>query len=234
MNTSSKIWWRCLLALGLAGAVAYVVVQRNALGKLREEQAALAANGDEAARLTRENDELRSLHGNSTEAAQLREQNKDLPRLRNEARQLRRKMDEWTALKAENDRLRSRQTEMASGGGAPARPPGFVAKNTLYDAGLATPEAALKTMIWAWSQGNLERMGQCLTPDQLADFKKEMEEHREEMARIGAALPGYRIVDTNSVSADELIYKVELIPGEEDGTTMHVIRVGNEWRVSPK
>jgi len=232
MKTPLAFWLRSLLGVGAVVAVAVVLFRQSTVARLREEQTALAGDGGEVSRLTRENDEMRLLHGGGEEAAKLREANRDLPKLRNEARQLRRKLDEFNALKAENERLHAQQAAMASGKLTAAHPPGFVGRNQLFDAGLATPEAALQTTIWAWSQGNFDRMLQCMTSDGGKDFKQELEKNHDEMAKLGAALPGYRIVETNAPSADEVIFKVELM-SDEEGTPMHVRRVGNEWKVTP-
>jgi hypothetical protein len=232
MKTRTEFWLRSLSGIAAVVALAIVLLKQSSVARLRAEQAELSHAGTEAASLENDNGKLQSSSGTSAEAAALREQNKDLPKLRNEARQLRRKLDEWKALKAENDRLKARQADVASGKAAPDRPPGFIGRNQLFDAGLATPEAALQTTIWAWSQGNFDRMLQCMTSDGSKDFKAELDKNREEMTKIGAALPGYRVVERNAVSADEMIFKVELM-SDEEGTPMHVRRVGNEWKVTP-
>jgi len=232
MNARSEFWLRSILGVGAAVALAMVLFKQSTVARLREEQAGLAGSGDEVSRLTHENSELQAAHGGGDESAKLREGNRDLPKLRNEARQLRRKLDELNALKAENERLRAQQAAIASGKMTTVHPPGFVGRNQLFDAGLGTPEDALQTTIWAWSQGNFDRMLQCMTSDGTKDFKQELEKNRDEMAKLGAALPGYRIVETNAASADEVIFKVELM-SDEEGTPMHVRRVGNEWKVAP-
>ncbi len=232
MKTPLAFWLRSLLGVGVVVAVAVVLFKQSTVARLREEQVGLKGDGANMTQATQENTESPKLQRQDDEAARLREANKDLPRLRNEARQLRRKMEELNALKAENERLHAQQAAMASGKMTAAHPPGFVGRNQLFDAGLATPEAALQTTIWAWSQGNFDRMLQCMTSDDGKDFKQELEKNRDEMAKLGAALPGYRIVETNAASADEVVFKVELM-SDEEGTPMHVRRVGNEWKVTP-
>lgn len=232
MSARTQFWFRSLLGVGAVVALAVVLFRQSSIARLQDERTVLAADQDEAARLAKENGDLQAMRGDSDEVVRLREENKDLPRLRNEVRQLRRRLDEMNALKAENARLRAQQAGVGAGR-AKARPPGYIPRRQFYDAGLATPEAALQTALWAWSTGNFDRMAQSMTPEDSEKFKKDLENEREELTKFGAALPGYLVLQTNTVSADEIDFSVQLLSDDTEPAKMRVRRVGNEWRVAP-
>jgi hypothetical protein len=229
MKTILKLTAVLVLLVMIGG----VVTLQSAIKDARTEQQELSKTGADAGAMAESKDGSRPT-GVSDEVLRLREANKDLPKLRNEVRQLRRQADEMAKLRADNERLKN-----ALKPGARQYPPDFVRRGALIDAGQATPEATVQTFFWAMTQGNVSRIKDCMSAEDVAKLAQQSDEKlKEETAMVGKAIPGFRIAEKHDISPGEVEMKIEVMPGVDgdigmDGAERPVKlkRVGNEWKL---
>ncbi len=168
----------------------------------------------------------------------------ELLELRNEVSRLRAQQPALGRLRAENERLRS---ELASRPGAKpdiVQMEGYLSKESWANVGLATPEAALQTTLWAIRQGDLAQVAECMEPrygDTLRQALRRIHERdlpeEEERARIleeWAPLiqpAGVRITERVAQDDNRVTLKIQAVAG---GATipMGFRRYGNEWRMN--
>lgn len=228
---------RVLPVILLAGGVAMVVFSKKEIDRQRAEHEALTKDSAEAQRLTKENRDAGQLHVDTAEMEKLRQSNSELLKLRNEATQLRGQAADLAALRAENQRLAAQAKSIASQPGKTpiTQLPDFVAKASLHDAGLATPEAAVQTFLWSVSQGNMQRLQQCMAPDTPMPFGIDSDAARQQVMEGTKNFEGFRITGRKDVSPDEVVLGVYVIgmdsPSEGETAPMPLKRVGNEWRL---
>jgi len=110
-------------------------------------------------------------------------------------------------------------------------------------AGFATPEAALKSFIWAESTGKLETLLAACSPEQAARFKKKIAgtpdaELRRRMLEEAKNRSNYEVTGKDVISDDEvrLHLRVQPYPGHPNvGNDVQVMqKIGNEWRYAGK
>ena len=230
MKTMLKMAAALVLLVMIGGAVTL----QSAIKDARTEQQELSkAGADAGAQAEGKDGSLPA--GANDEVLRLREANKDLPKLRNEVRQLRRRADEMAKLRADNERLQN-----VSKQGAKQYPPDFVRRAALVDKGLATPEATIQTFMWAMTQGNVSRMKDCMSAEDAAKLSQQQsdDQMREDMAKAGKAIPGFRIAGRHDISPSEVEITVEVMPSADgsigsDGTDrpIKLKRVGNDWKL---
>jgi RNA polymerase sigma factor (sigma-70 family) len=110
-------------------------------------------------------------------------------------------------------------------------------------AGYATPEAALKSFIWAESTGDLARLLASCTPEQGARFQKKItgtpaNEMKRKMLEEAKNRSNYEITGKETVSDDEvrLHLRVQPYPGHPHvGNDIQVMqRIGSKWKYAGK
>ena len=227
---------KCLCAGLLAVAVVAAAVQWNSAAKLRRENEELASASREVEQLARENADILRLRAENAEVEKLRAETRDLLKLRNEVRQLRDEKPELEKLRAENQRIAAQIKSNSVPRPKLSDMPGFVAKETWVDAGFATPEATVRTFIWAMSQGNVSRLIACFPPDSPEargfidpDTGKPRENVLEEMKQM-TNIKGFRVSTRKEVSADEVMLGVQVSTGGEI-MPLPLRRVGQEWKL---
>jgi hypothetical protein len=241
ISPRSGVMFALVLTLAL-GVVAATVRQREIAGR-RAEHEALAKDSEEAARLEQENRNAGQLRPDSAELEKLREENRDLPRLRSEVTQLRSQTKELESLRTEHAHLLTEATNLAVQAGQTAPrvlPANFVSRAALMDAGLASPEAAVQTVLWAITQGNATRFTQCLVPSpqispQIHFMGQWSSGNQPEEIPSGLAdqmthFPGYAIAEKTTVSPSEVIISLQ----SSAGATVMPLKlrlVGNEWKL---
>jgi|KBSSwiStaDraftv2_1062776.scaffolds.fasta_scaffold941566_2 hypothetical protein len=213
--------------------------------KFRAENAALRAE------LQRQRDELAASTDAATSAAS--EQARELQRaradaaetlrLRGEVAQLRSGAQDAAKARAENLQLRSENQRLRTNTAPVAtaeQPPPAAAANEHFPkenwtfAGYASPEAALVSAIWSMKEGNPKSYLDSLAPEEQARMAKAWENKSE--TEIAAkhqadvsAINGVRILERQSVSADEVTMNVYIEGvGRMDKVSMK--RVGNDWK----
>lgn len=208
-----------LMALALAGVVAAVVLEQNAIGAARAEQKVLTSESEEARRLTAQNQGIEKLRAENEEVVKLREENKELLKLRNEVRRLRRDAEGLGQLRSENQGLEARLKSVSQPGQPVEIPADYIKRDALMDAGQATPEATVQTFFWAQCQGKIERAADCELSGR--DYKDWTAEEREKegkrMADGFRNFSGFRIAGKHEISPDEVELDLQSNPG---GSTM--------------
>ena len=222
MKTMHKI----LCALLIAGGVAGVFLQHDTLAKARRANGELRVVNQEAQQLARENAETERLRAEFQEIEKLRNETREIHKLRNEVRRLREQKPEWDKLRAENQRLRPRARPVGRPGSSAPESASLITKEFLFDAGLGSPDATLRTFFWAMREGNLEKMRNCFSPDTPG-----------ELIPGGPMMPGFksfRVVAKQLVSADLVKLGIQISADGENSPselTLPLKRVGGEWKV---
>ena len=223
----------CLLAL--VGVVGGVVVQHQSLSKLRAANAELTQTVKEVQRLSAENAEIARLRAEIEEVEGLRNETRELHRLRNEVRQLRELKPEWAKLSAENQRLRT----VLEPAGRPARnapePENLIARESLSDAGLSSPEATLRTFFWALQEGNIGTIRRCFSEATLQQgFSQPFEQAPGGASSMMPGFKGLRVMAKKIVNADLVKLGIQISADGENSPDELVLpfrRVGHEWKV---
>jgi hypothetical protein len=106
-------------------------------------------------------------------------------------------------------------------------------------AGYATPEASVRSMLWAASKGDLEKLPAGLTTDGLDRFNSKMAGKSDDEIRRGLlawanAMAGYKITQKEVISEDEVHLHIHATPSAEalhsGKVTIRMKRIGNEWK----
>jgi hypothetical protein len=229
---------RILCLLLLLGALAAVVVLRNDLAKARLDHAELREVNLEVRELVEKNAELVPVDFDPDELERLREANRDIHKLRNEIRQIREKKAELPQLQTVNQSLqaelerRKNQPGSAAMAGRPGERAPLVSE-VLLDAGQATPEAAIQTMIWAMSQGNFERAAQVIP-----SLRKNLQDVPPDQLKTMAP-SGFAWGERKDISETEVVIKVLLFPPgsnafDPDETMLvpfTLKQTGTQWQV---
>jgi len=162
---------------------------------------------------------------------------KELLRLRDEVGRLRETVAERKNLRA---------ALQNSGPTAPTEAPGgpnYWPVDQLANAGRATPEAALKTWLWAEKSGDLKTMISCMEPEMQAEIRAEIEfqeqkevnatqniekEFKDKAAEMFSHIPGFRLVDEKSDSPDEMTILLSY-EGQGVAEKFRLKKVGSNW-----
>jgi hypothetical protein len=220
-----------ILALALAGGVTMAVINQNTINRLRTERDSLLAEKQDVERLATENKTIAQLRAQAAELEKIRAENKDLVGLRNEITQMRRQVGDLENLRSENKRLLEAKNAAAqSASRAPLA--GFIARDSLRDVGLATPEATMQTFFAAIGRGDMRRAYQCnaVAPQEEVPQGAAAEAAARQMRDTFARFPGFAIVERTVISP------VEIVIGIKSSASGSVIKtklklVGNEWKI---
>jgi len=229
-----------LIAVG--GIAASLVIRHGEQVKLRERAEAWRQQAEQLAQASAENERLSNLVARSTSSQALSpDQLRELLRLRGQVGLLRQVAGEQAELQATNQRLRAGMAVSEEELAAARAATNFWAKEQLAFAGYAEPEATLKTMLWAMSNGDAKaHMACCVSgPEAVARLEKELGEKVEaEMAAEGKRLTeslgpsiGFHILDKRVNSAEEVALKLSF-DGESKARWFVVQRVGSEWKLA--
>jgi hypothetical protein len=231
-----------LAGLVLASLAVHVVEQRriSALRQvsdtLREELAAArqlidAKSSDQTGTTKEELDRLRA-------------EAREVYKLRNEVSQLRAGVKEADKLQAENQRLRAAGKPLqavpstaVAGPSAAASQEGYYAKENWAFTGYATPEAALQSVIWAMREGDTRTLLASVTPEEMERMQKEWGNKSEAQVSADAKrgtdkLNGIRILESKTLSDDEVVLSVYAAGGEDKVQKISMKRYGAEWKMA--
>ncbi len=240
----TKSGQQILLCLG-AGAVAVLLfVQHRSQIQVRQENLSLHQQLDKMSVLAAENERLSNRVVRVTQSQSLsNDQLAELMRLRGEVATLRKQKKDL-------------QNQRATLANRPAAPQNAavravkVPRAAWAASGYATPEAALQTVLWAMSRGNLGTYRASLTPRGKEALASQFEGKSDSEAAASLAeeirdlteLP----IDEKRVSADGIVSFVissGISTGEtDDGTTVQMKddvllsfrNVGGQWKYSPE
>ena len=234
----SKLKLTIVGALALAGVATPLVVNYQHRARLQQENESLRENLARLSQLARENERL----SNALQLAQsaqsvARDQQRELLRLRSEVGGLREEKRQWDSLKAQQAaNLKAADT---------ARPnqPERIPRAAWAFAGYSSPEAALESIAWAMSQGDVKAFLASVTPEAqnaLAEkFQGKTESDLAAWLTNGIAGLAELPMDIKKVSADGAVTFTlaaqERIEGNRklrDETVMSFEKINGEWKYS--
>lgn len=144
-----------------------------------------------------------------------------------------------------NDKKMAGQPAPEPAPGAVAEPEGqFVAKADLKEAGMGSPEKALRTYLAAVLKNDFDRMAAAMTPERGAQFSNVINSQAlsgDVMAAMTNTIvhqrTGFRIVETRDVSETEKILAVRFGAANEasanEPTTLYTLKkVAGEWKLA--
>jgi hypothetical protein len=233
----TKLKLGIISAIMVAGVATPLVLQHQSQVRLREDNQAFRQQVDQ---LAAENERLANLvaRANSSQALAI-DQPSEILRLRGEVGVLRQQKSEAERVQEENRQLRAgltnAQDAQATKPATPFSTP--VPKESWAFAGYATPEAAMQTMVWAWSNRDGETVLASSTPEGRKKFEKDFE--GKPASEALAAFPidvskafFYQLYNKKEVSDDEVTFEVGFeLPfrmGYNRPVTMK--KVGGEWK----
>lgn len=103
--------------------------------------------------------------------------------------------------------------------------------------GYKTPEAALKTFLWAITQANYPAVMASATPEQRAKMENEMKDEDSRhafvvrMRRNAVPVTGYKITGYNAISPDIIVIDV-VTEGVDKSDEWTFRKIGDEWKFS--
>jgi len=108
-------------------------------------------------------------------------------------------------------------------------------KAELAFAGYQTPQATLKTTLWALSNGNTDAFLACYSPEARVTFEKQWrgkskDALREEGKQQFSRTTGVKILNEERISDNRTVLTV-LVEGEGRTEKMPLVRVGSEWKM---
>ena len=230
------------LTLGLVGAVAVtgiaasLVVQHSGQGKLREKAEASRQQAEQIGRLSAENERLSNLlaHKGSSDTLSP-EQLRELLRLRGQIGLLRQTARELAELEAANGKLRAAGAASAEQLAEARAAPNFWAKDQLTFSGYADPEAALKTLLWAMSRGDMKSYLACWASGDDVNplFGGELQDAAGGKMLTDTLAPsaGFHILGRKDKSPDQVILNLSF-DGEGKARKFIEQRIGSEWKVA--
>jgi hypothetical protein len=240
--TMTKLILGLVGVLAVTGIAASLAIQHSGHVKLRERAEALQRQTEKVTRLSAENERLSNqVVRASGMQALAQDQLRELLRLRGQIGPLRQAAKEQAQLQATNAQLRA-ALAMSEKQLAEARAaPNFWAKDQLAFAGYADPEAALKTVLWAMSNGDAQSYLACWVPgpDMHAIFENQLRDKAgAELAAGGKMLTdtlgpsiGFHILDKSVKSADQVTLNLSF-DGEGKARKFVMQRADNEWKVA--
>src|SRR4029077_11314691 len=106
-------------------------------------------------------------------------------------------------------------------------------------AGYASPEASVRSMLWAASNADLEKLSSGLTTEEWERFKGSMAGKSDDEIRRGVnawatAMSDYKITQKEVISADEVHLHIHATPSADalhSGKVVMVMKkIGNVWK----
>ena len=225
----------------VAGIAASLVIEQSSRAKLIEKAGTARQQAEHFAQLSADNERLSNLVARAASPQALPpDQFRELLRLRGQIGVLRQGVAEQAQLKAANQQLRAGRTASEQELAAARAAPNFWAKEQLAFAGYADPEAALKTVLWAMSKGDMKAYLMCCANEEDVKRLLAMKLSAEEEAKVAAEgrklsenlspAIGFHILDRHVKSADEVILGLSF-DGEGKTRKFVMKKVGNEWKL---
>jgi len=237
----TKLRFAIVAAVLTSSMVACLIIQVRAKAGTRERERVWGEQAQRLASLAAENQRLSNLVEPAKNAQTLpAERVRDLLRLRGEIGQLRLAGTEQKQLQKTNAQLlaarAASQKQLAEAQAAA----NYWPKEQLAFAGYASPESALKSMLWAMQSGNLGSWQQSCTPQAQADLEREWRKHGMSDAQIAeeiktmseslmAGASGFHIVEQTEESPNKITINLSF-DGEGKTRKFVLKKVGDEWK----
>ncbi len=225
--------------IALIGVVAVAVLlelQYEARHQLRSQSDAMREQSRQLQELEAENVRLSNLvarAGAPLSDAQLAE----LADLRRQVEALRQRTNEIAGLQGEIDRLRNILSTAANAvedGTAPDVPASDVyPRDAWMFAGYDTPENTIESIMWAVSEGDSDTYAAGVTPELGSELQSEFDDGsfvNDGPLEMGD-VTGYRIVDREVVSGNQVMYTV-FVDGPNELMQIPIEQTDNGWNVT--
>jgi hypothetical protein len=235
LMTMTKLQSAIVGAVVIAGLATPLVLQQQL--KLRAGNDSLRKQTEHLAQIQADNDRLSNSLAEAASSQQLASnQLSELLRLRGAVAGLRSQTNDIKKLEAENQRLRSSfaARSAAKSSAQTSTTEEGVPKESWAFVGYADPESAFQSTVWAMSHGDVKTFLASLSPD-APELEKARGKTEDEIAaewtREFDRVTGFRIIDKEAVSNDEVILTVHA-RGIDDLGKFKVRRVGNDWKLA--
>lgn len=214
------------------------------LSKLVKENAELRARGDADKRQI-EAKYTKELSKHNTELRVLRVQNQDLLRLRTELRKLRPLTNDVASLQRQISKMAegnpaleaiTNTTALTSTNLAP--PEIYLAKEDWAFAGYSNPDAAIESVIWAGSQGDLDTFLASLTADGRAKLEEQAQKQNKtpqdmvsDLKQAFTQFTGFKVTEQTILPDDSVMMRV-FLDGANVTERFFFKKIGDEWKMS--
>lgn len=230
----SKLKVSAVSALVVAGVATPLVLQHQAVTRLRGENAALQEAARQANVLRGENEKLTGQLGDARQSQSLtKSQFAELLRLRGEVGPLRRDSQELARLRA---------TQLAEQAAAaptqPVPPHNFIPAAGWANVGADKPESAIQTFLWAGKHGETNLVANLLRwqRDAAIPASDELDQAFAQgliasTTRFAGSLQGFRVTSQQEERNNEVSLGVELTnkEGRAETHTLRLVREDNQW-----
>jgi hypothetical protein len=227
------------LAAATAGVAASVLIQRSGKAQLEVKDALLAQQAEALTQLQAQKEQHSKQVSPVPASPEIStDQMHELLGLRSEVGRLRQAGPGQAELQATNALFRAALEESERELAALRAAPHFWAKEQLGFAGYATPESAMKTVLWSMTSGDMASFLACCTPEVRAVVEKHLtgrpeDEVAAETQKMQESLSpaiGFRILDQKAVSASEMVVNVAF-DGAGQARKFTLRRIGYEWKI---
>jgi hypothetical protein len=237
----SKLTW---IVVGLSIAASVVItaaIERRWANRQAAQTEALSEQAAQIAQATAENARLSHVVAQVTASKPLLpEQLRDLLRLRNEVGQLRQLEGHKAQIEATNERLREMDEKSQEALTRARALPNYWPKDQLAFAGYGDPASAVRSMLAAMKNGDVNALEDCFEPAiaaQLeADRKRDGGDPAARDAEIKtmwsdflATADGFHIIDQTMTDSNEVTLNLSF-DGEGRAQKMVLRKIGNEWK----
>ena len=112
-----------------------------------------------------------------------------------------------------------------------------MSKDSLANSGYQTPEASLRTMLWAMNHGDVDAMLAVATPELRSNMERQLQsaprsDFVSKMKEKFSMAGDYKVVDESAVSDSQVVIMVQ---HARAGTTQKYTmrKIGNDWKFGP-
>ena len=226
----------------VAGSVAVCfAIQRQTAAAVQERASSAAQQSATLAELSAENQRLSQILEKLKNTQPLsHDQSLELAKLRSQAGRIRQLAAAQPRIQATNAQLRRIQSDREKHLAEAQALPNYWPKDQLAFAGYATPDDALKSLLWTMQTGNLNSWQSNCTPEAVASLEQEWKKHglppeeqESELKTMAAGLTGnsqgFHIVSEQTPSAEQAVIDLSF-DGEDTVRTFVLKKIGGDWK----
>jgi hypothetical protein len=224
----------------LAGLATILVIQRQTLGRLAQDNAALRPQAEQARQVAAENERLSNLVASAQAAtADATAARSELLRLRGEVGLLRRQVKEREARREQNRQVAAgpANSSAADSSNEPASAD-YWPKDSWRFQGYGTPEAAMQSQFYAASQGDVTNFLASTTGKMKAMVEADLggkseAEVAEKFHKEMDELQSVRVLDRTNISEGVAGLSIFFQGTTQKSESMLILnRIGNEWKLA--
>lgn len=208
-------------------ALLAITAQRGAAHDLRQEMAGYTATLAEPPPAAPAADDAASTALTEAERLELLRLRGQLGRLRADARGLATAEQEHTNLQQRLTAVRANPGNLQN-----ILPPGYILRRNARNAGQATPQATVETLLWAAEHRDLKTLLETLSPEEAQKMAEQVQRQGDKFWEGAAQLPGMWVREQRSLPDGTVELKLAVDPrGEGETQTMKSRLVDGRWRL---